>query len=191
MLYRLNVVLAGVAMAVALPRLAGAGGDQALRARGIGQQAALRQLGNRLVGILRGCLKTGTSYNETTARSHLNRPGLVEAPPNPVRFSIRHWIEQGYKQVKDELGWADFQVRSDTAIRRHQTLVNCAFSFGWDTWFDDQSTIDTPEPACDAGAVTRRRVAQVCTAVALARGPCGRCCGGRCLRLAVWWRSAA
>lgn len=28
-------------------------------------------------------------------------------------------IEQGYKQVKDELGWADFQVRSDIAIRRH------------------------------------------------------------------------
>jgi hypothetical protein len=27
------------------------------------------------------------------------------------------------------LGWADFQVRSDTAIRRHQAQVNCAFSF--------------------------------------------------------------
>ncbi len=41
-------------------------------------------------------------------------------------------MEQSYKQVKDELGWADFQVRSDTAIRRHQVLVNCAFSFCWD-----------------------------------------------------------
>ena len=40
-------------------------------------------------------------------------------------YGIRHWIEQSYKQVKDELGWADFQVRSDTAIRRHQVLVNC------------------------------------------------------------------
>ncbi|SOF02492.1 DDE superfamily endonuclease [Streptomyces sp. OV198] len=50
-------------------------------------------------------------------------------------YGIRHWIEQSYKQVKDELGWADFQVRSDTAIRRHQTLVTCAFSFCWDTWF--------------------------------------------------------
>jgi SRSO17 transposase len=50
-------------------------------------------------------------------------------------YGIRHWIEQSYKQVKDELGWADFQVRSDTAIRRHQALVNCAFSFCWDTWF--------------------------------------------------------
>ena len=40
-------------------------------------------------------------------------------------------IEQGYKQVKGELGWADFQVRSDRAIRRHWTLVCCAFSFCW------------------------------------------------------------
>ena len=38
-----------------------------LRARGAGHRAALRQLGNRLVGILHGCLKTGTSYNETKA----------------------------------------------------------------------------------------------------------------------------
>ena len=38
-----------------------------LRARGIGHQAALRQLGNRLVGILHGCLKTSTTYDETTA----------------------------------------------------------------------------------------------------------------------------
>jgi hypothetical protein len=50
-------------------------------------------------------------------------------------YGIRHWIEQSYKQVKDELGWADFQVRSDTAIRRHQSLVTRAFSFCWDTWF--------------------------------------------------------
>lgn len=38
-----------------------------LRARGTGHRAALRQLGNRLVGILHGCLKTGTTYNEDTA----------------------------------------------------------------------------------------------------------------------------
>ena len=49
-------------------------------------------------------------------------------------YSIRNWIEQSYKQVKDELGWADFQVRSDIAIRRHQVLVNCAFSFCWAAW---------------------------------------------------------
>lgn len=49
-------------------------------------------------------------------------------------YGLRHWVEQSYKQVKDELGWADFQVRSDIAIRRHQALVNCAFSFCWDSW---------------------------------------------------------
>ncbi len=40
------------------------------RARGASYNAALRQLANRLVGILHGCLKTGTPYNETTAWSH-------------------------------------------------------------------------------------------------------------------------
>jgi transposase len=40
------------------------------RARGADYNAALRQLANRLVGILHGCLKTGTPYDETTAWSH-------------------------------------------------------------------------------------------------------------------------
>jgi transposase len=38
-----------------------------IRARGTGHHAALRQLGNRLVGILHGCLKTGTKYDEVKA----------------------------------------------------------------------------------------------------------------------------
>ena len=37
------------------------------RARGSGHNAALRQLANRLVGILHGCLKTRTRYDEATA----------------------------------------------------------------------------------------------------------------------------
>ncbi len=40
------------------------------RNRGADYNAALRQLANRLVGILHGCLKTGTPYDETTAWSH-------------------------------------------------------------------------------------------------------------------------
>jgi transposase len=43
---------------------------QGLRERGKGHQAALRQLGNRLVGILHGCLKSGTIYDEATAWTH-------------------------------------------------------------------------------------------------------------------------
>jgi poly(3-hydroxybutyrate) depolymerase len=40
------------------------------RQRARGHNPALRQLANRLVGILHGCLKTGTHYDEATAWSH-------------------------------------------------------------------------------------------------------------------------
>jgi transposase len=40
------------------------------RARELDHNAALRQLANRLVGILHGCLKTRTLYDEATAWSH-------------------------------------------------------------------------------------------------------------------------
>jgi hypothetical protein len=43
---------------------------QRQRARGSSHNAALRQLANRLVGILHGCLETRTTYNETTAWAH-------------------------------------------------------------------------------------------------------------------------
>ena len=68
-------------------------------------------------------------------------------------YGLRPWIEQSYKQVKDELAWADFQVRSDRAIRRHQTLVNCAFSFCWDQWFAPPGPLDAtaPDPCPDEG----------------------------------------
>jgi transposase len=48
-----------------------------LRAREIGHNAALRQIGNRLVGILHGCLKTTSSYNATTAWSHRAQPAAA------------------------------------------------------------------------------------------------------------------
>jgi transposase len=41
-----------------------------LRSRGIGHRAALRQLGNRLVGILHGCLTTSAAYDEHIAWAH-------------------------------------------------------------------------------------------------------------------------
>jgi hypothetical protein len=79
--------------------------------------------------------------------TNLPRPGgpREDGSPHPAAslaeivriYGIRHWTGQSYKQVKDQLGWADFQVRSDTAIRRHQALVNCAFCFCWDAWFAD------------------------------------------------------
>ncbi|TDD42067.1 IS110 family transposase [Kribbella antibiotica] len=44
------------------------------RARGAEHNPALRQLANRLVGILHGCLKTSTPYNEETAWQHHTEP---------------------------------------------------------------------------------------------------------------------
>jgi len=42
----------------------------AQRAAGVEHNAALRKLASRLVGILHGCLKTRTLYDESTAWSH-------------------------------------------------------------------------------------------------------------------------
>ena len=47
---------------------------QQLRARNINHHAAIRQLANRLVGILHGCLKTSTTYDENTAWAHIQNP---------------------------------------------------------------------------------------------------------------------
>ena len=46
-------------------------------------------------------------------------------------YGLRMWVEQSYKQVKHVLGWSDYQVRSDHAIRRHWQLACLAFSFCW------------------------------------------------------------
>ena len=43
-------------------------------------------------------------------------------------YGLRMWVEQSYKQVKYALGWSEYQVRSDHAIRRHWQFVCCAFS---------------------------------------------------------------
>ncbi len=42
-------------------------------------------------------------------------------------YGLRMWVEQSYKQTKYALGWSQYQVRSDQAMRRHWQLVCCAF----------------------------------------------------------------
>src|SRR3954454_7147142 len=91
--------------------------------------------------------------------TNLPRPGSprVAAPPlapadlaEVVRlYGLRLWVEQGYKQVKGELGWADFQVRADAAIQRHWHLVCCAFTFCWWAWFQAESREDAVPPDGD------------------------------------------
>jgi len=49
------------------------------RANGDGHQQALRALGNRLVGILHGCLNSHAAYDETVAWAHRSENELVSA----------------------------------------------------------------------------------------------------------------
>ncbi len=80
---------------------------------------------------------TSTWYLITNLPAPTERPG--SEPPFPpasleevIRvYGLRMWVEQSYKHVKHALGWSQYQVRSDKAIRRHWQLVWCAFSFCW------------------------------------------------------------
>ena len=114
----------------------------------------------------------------STNLSHPHAPHTATSPHPPadlaeiVRlYGLRPWIEQSYKQIKDELGWADFQVRSDRAIRRHQ--VNCAFSFCWDQWFTPPGPLDAaaPDPCPDQGPERGPRPTPPAPTALLAQGP--------------------
>ena len=61
-------------------------------------------------------------------------------------YGLRMWVEQSYKHTKYALGWSQYQVRSDAAIRRHWQLVCCAFSFCWWHRPPDRAA-DVPLPA--------------------------------------------
>ena len=76
--------------------------------------------------------------------TNLPAPGSRPAKKSPLRaasiaevvrlYGLRGWIEQSYKQLKNELGWADAMVRADLALRRHWLLIFCAFTFCWLHW---------------------------------------------------------
>ncbi len=74
-------------------------------------------------------------------------------------YGLRMWVEQSYKQVKHALGFSDYQVRSDHAIRRHWQLVFCAFSFCW--WAhgclptSPEESAEQPEDDLPAGSAAR------------------------------------
>ncbi|GAA3787160.1 hypothetical protein GCM10022206_28770 [Streptomyces chiangmaiensis] len=63
------------------------------RARQAAYNPALRQVGNRLVGILHGCLKTRTLYDEATAwspRPPRLTPNDMGCPTSTTRKTTRH-----------------------------------------------------------------------------------------------------
>jgi hypothetical protein len=77
-------------------------------------------------------------------------------------YGLRMWVEQSYKQVKHVLGWSDYQVRSDLAIRRHWQLVCLAFSFCWWAYGRLPASLEQPaepgnDPPSEQGEGRKRR----------------------------------
>lgn len=74
-------------------------------------------------------------------------------------YGLRMWVEQSYKQVKHVLGWSDYQVRSDIAIRRHWQLACLAFSFCWWAYgrLPTEESAERPEDDLPAGQAGRGR----------------------------------
>jgi hypothetical protein len=111
-------------------------------------------------------LPADSTWYLITNLPHPDAPHAATSPIAPADlaeiarlYGLRTWVEQGYKQMKQELGWADWQVRSDRAIRRHWELVCCAFAFGWWAW--------SRAPA-EAGAPTGTPAGQQPTTVTVA-----------------------
>jgi hypothetical protein len=59
-------------------------------------------------------------------------------------YALRNWIEQSYKQVKNALGWAHYQVRKDISIRRHWQMVCLSFTF---CWWESSDLLEAETPA--------------------------------------------
>jgi hypothetical protein len=98
-----------------------------------------KELADKATWYLTTNLPHPSDRSEKAAQSELEAADLAEI----VRlYGLRMWVEQSYKQVKHVLGWSDYQVRSDLAIRRHWQLVCCAFSFCW--WAYGRLPTDEP-----------------------------------------------
>lgn len=44
-----------------------------------------------------------------------------------TQYSLRMWIEYGFKQVKHELGWHDYRLTDYNSIERWWEIVLCAY----------------------------------------------------------------
>jgi SRSO17 transposase len=134
--------------------------------------------------------------------TNLPAPGTPQAAQSPLAaadvaevvrlYGLRQWVEQSYKQTKYALGWHEYQVRSDRAIRRHWALVCCAFAFCWyhhsqqhpalaPVGAADRSAAapPTPTPAStqEAGRGENQRRGRASTAPALLAGGAARGAG--------------
>jgi SRSO17 transposase len=55
-----------------------------------------------------------------------NLPGNIQLVAGNL-YSLRTWIEYGFKQVKNELGWADFRLTDYSSIERWWEIIFSAY----------------------------------------------------------------
>lgn len=55
-----------------------------------------------------------------------NLPGNIQLVVGNL-YSLRNWIEYGFKQVKTELGWADFRLTDHASIERWWEIIFSAY----------------------------------------------------------------
>jgi hypothetical protein len=79
-------------------------------------------------------------------------------------YRLRDWIEHFYKPVKHELGWADYQLRTEQAIVRHWHLVLLAYTFSLLVGaVPTAPPVDGPAPTASPERPTAPSTAQVST----------------------------
>lgn len=61
-------------------------------------------------------------------------------------YGLRTWIEYGFKQTKNELGWADYRVTDYASIERWWELIFCAYSLVSFQCAALQTSHQEPEP---------------------------------------------
>lgn len=103
-------------------------------------------------------------------------------------YGLRRWVEQSYKQVKHVLGWSDYQVRSDRAIRRHWLLACLAFSFCWWAYGCLPASPDEPAehqegdlPAGSSGSAERENPGVLARNLESGKGMAGALCDAMAL----------
>lgn len=73
------------------------------------------------------------------------------------RYSLRGWIEYGFKQVKHELGWADFRVTDYASIERWWEIVLSAYLLiSWHASdYQTQTQTQTAQPTPNSTSARR------------------------------------
>lgn len=110
-----------------------------------------------------------------TARSAATPLAPADLPEIVRLYGLRMWVEQSYKQVKQRLGWSQYQVRSDRAMRRHWELVCCAFCFCWwahgsELLHGSRSSSPRPDATADTPVAREKNPAQCVLAGGAAPG---------------------